>query len=327
MSLPLRKRTVHFYEIHVHAYTKSGIQNPSCASTSALLSCFAGLASGHKLPQIIRKSRQAHTVLSDWNYDRTSKSYQVLISKADAALSDVALRDLGTTKLRKAGKTKVEGIEVSAHILLRPNANGQTVTALLTMGAGVAAKDIEMLLRNLSREAAKVRKNRALYWFDDPSGAKDANGKPKQYEVYYGFAAHGYLGQTLVSALQTGEFTAMELVAPVQSQFDSGGNLQITERSLTVHANLPKTVTAASLRNALRHFKKQPDAKSYSKLRIHYKTVSGKPTSATLDINNLDAAFTMKEQIQFTTDVEAQQESLCSTIVDGMKTLLQSVPT
>ena len=77
------------------------------------------------------------------------------MSKANAALSDVALRDLGTTKLRKAGKTKVEGIEVSAHVLIRPNTDGKKAALLLTMGAGVASKDIEVLLRLLSRLAAK----------------------------------------------------------------------------------------------------------------------------------------------------------------------------
>jgi hypothetical protein len=61
-------------------------------------------------------------------------------------------------------------------------------------------------------------------------------------------------------------------------------------------------------------------------MRIHYKTIAGKNTSATLDLNNLDAAFTLKEHIEFDTDVEAQQEALNPAIVDGMKLLLQPIP-
>lgn len=327
MSLPLRKRTVHFYEIQVHAYARSGIQNPSCAPLPDLLSCFARLATRNKLPQTIRKSSHLHTVLSDWNYDKNNNCYELLISKANAALSDVALRDLSTKRLRMAGKTKVEGIEISAHILMRPNVNGKTATVLMTMGAGVSAKDIEVLLRGMSRLAAKQRSNKELYWFDEPSGAKDPKGKAQQYQVHYRFDSQAHMGQTLIAALQTGEFESMELIAPVRSQFDSGGNLQITERSLSVHANLPKTVTGASIRNAIRNFRNQPDGVLYSKMRIHYKTLAGKHTSATLDLNNLDAAFTLKEQIEFDTDVEAQQEALCPAIVDGMKLLLQSLPT
>jgi hypothetical protein len=326
MSLPLRKRTVHFYEIHVHARAKLSIQNPSCAPLPELLKRFASLATENRLPQTIRKSSNLHTVLSDWSYDARNNCYEVLISKANAALSDVALRDLGTKKLRLAGKTKVEGIEISAHILILPNVDGKTATVLMTMGAGVAAKDIEVLLLSMSRLAAKQRSNKDLYWFDEPSGAKDAKGKALQYQVHYRFAAQAHMGQTLAAALQSGEFESMDLIAPLRSQFDSGGNLQITERSLSVHANLPKTVTGASIRNAIRSFRTQPDGNTYSKLRIHYKTIAGKHTSATLDLNNLDAAFTLKEQIEFDTDVQAQQESLCPAIVDGMKSLLQSLP-
>jgi|GEM_PF-2567073 len=327
MSLPLRKRTVHFYEVHVHSYTKGDIQNPSCASLSDLLRCFAGLATSNKLPQTIRKSRNLHTVLSDWSYDGSNNCYQLLISKANAALSDVALRDLGTKRLRKAGKTKVEGIEISAHVLLRPNADGRTAAVLLTMGAGVAAKDIEVLLTGMSRLAVKRRGSKDLYWFDQPSGAKDANGKGSQYQVQYRFVAQAHMGQTLATALSSGEFESMELIAAVRSQFDTGGNLQVTERSLSVQANLPKTVTAAGIRNAIGSFRKNPDNVAYSKMRIHYKTVAGKHTSATLDLNNLDAAFTLKEHIEFDSDVEAQQETLSPTIVDGMKLLLHVLPT
>ena len=326
MSLPLRKRTVHFYEIHLHSSTKAAVKNPSCAPLTDLLQSFSLLASGNKLPRTIRKSSQLHTVLADWRYDAANNCYELLVSKANAALSDVALRDLGTTKLRKAGKTKVEGIEVSAHVLIRPNTDGKKAALLLTMGAGVASKDIEVLLRLLSRLAAKDPRSKALFYFDDPSGVKGPDGKPLQYKVQYGFAAFGHQGQTLATALRTGEFESMELIAHEQEKFDAGGNLEIVERSIGIQAKLPKTVTGASVRNAIRSFQQTPDGALYDKLRLHYKTVAGKRTSAVLDIKNLDAAFTLKEHIEFDSDVEAQQERLESVILKGMKPLLQLVP-
>ena len=326
MSLPLRKRTVHFYEIHLSSYTKAAVKNPSCASLIDLLQGFALLTPGSKLPRTIRRSSQLHTVLADWSYDPATNCYAMLISKANAALSDVALRDLGTAKLRKAGKTKVEGIEVSAHVLIRPNKDGKKAVLLLTMGAGVAAKDIEVLLRGLSRIAAKDHRSKALFYFDDPSGAKDPDGKPLQYKVQYGFAAYGHQGQTLATALQSGQFEGMDLIAHDKESFDSGGNLQVVERSIGIQAKLPETVTAANLRNAVRAFKQSPDGALYDKLRLRYKTVAGKSTSAILDINNLDAAFTLREHIEFNSDVEAQQEQLDSVILKEMKPLLQLVP-
>lgn len=322
MSLPLRKRTVHFYEISVQSRTRKPVMNPSCARLDDLLACCAKLAKGHKLPVTIRKSASLHTVLADWSYDAATHCYELLISKANAALSDVALRTLGTTSLRKAGKTKAEGIEVSAHVLIRPNPDGKTAAMLLTMGAGVSAGDVEVLLRRLCDEASKDKKNGSLFDFDDPSGAKDEKNNPLKYRVRYGFTALGHQGQTLASALQSGEFEGMELIAYEQTKFDAGGNLQIVERSLGVKANLPKAVTGASIRNAVGAFMKGSNVAPYDRLRIRYKTAAGKSSAATLKIADLDGAFTMKDVIEFDTDVEAQQTSLSPTILAGMRQLL-----
>ena len=328
MPLPLRKRTVHFYAIRLRAYTaRADINSPSCAPLPDLLHCFAKMAVGSKLPLSVRRAPRLHTVLADWRHDATANCYELLMSKANAAVSDVALRELDTARLRKAGKTKDEGIEMSSHLLLRPNADGKSAALLLTLGAAVSARDVAILLKRLSRDAAKNPRNRALFHFDDPSGAKDANGKPMQYRVNYAFHAEAHLGQTLAAALQSGEFDGMELIAHEQSAFDTGGNLQVTERSLGVQAKLPKAVTGASILNAVRAFKQRPDGAGYDRLRIHYKTVAGQRASATLAINDLDASFTRKEHIEFDSDVEAQQDSLSPIILAGMKPLLKLVPT
>lgn len=326
MSLPQRKRTVHFYEIRMHSTTRAAVSNPACAPLPDLLVCFAKMATQSKLPQTIRKSTHLHTVLADWHFDQANGCYALLISKANAALSDVALRDLGTQNLRKAGKTKAEGIELSAHVLLRPNQDGRTALALLTMGSGVIATDIEMLLRLLARQAAKDPNNKALFYFDDPSGARESDGKARQYKVRYGFAAFSHPGQTLDHALKTGEFEGFDLVANDESNFDAGGNLQITQRSITIAAKLPKNVTGATIRNAVRTFQKNPDSRVYDRLRIRYKTEAGQSTSATLKTNALDAAFTLKEHIEFDSDVEAQQDNLSPVILEKMMPLLQLVP-
>lgn len=327
MSLPLRKRTVHFYEIQAQSHAKASISNPSCASMPDLLQACSKLAGARSLPVGIRKSPNVHTVLVDWNFDVATNCYELLVSKANAALSDVALRDLGTTRLRKAGKTKIEGIEVSAHLLIRPNSDGKTASMLLTMGAGVSATDVEVLLRSLCREASKDVKNESLFYFDDPSGAKDKQGNTLKYKVGYRFDAVAHRGQTLTSALMSGEFEGMDLIAHVNSKFDAGGNLQITEQSLAIKAVLPKTVTGAAIRNAVRYFTGQSNnAVLYDKVRIRYKTVAGKKTSAILKIQELDAAFTLKDHIEFDSDVEAQQDRLSPTILAGMKPLLSAIP-
>lgn len=163
------------------------------------------------------------------------------------------------------------------------------------MGASVASQDIEVLLRLLSRLLSKDPRSKSLYYFDDPSGAKTPDGKTLHaHKVQYRFAAYGHQGQTLTTALNSGDFESMDLIAHEEAKFDAGGNLQIVERSLGIQARIPKTVTGATIANAVRSFQKSPDGAIYDKLRLHYKTVAGKRTSAVLDIKNLDAAFTLK---------------------------------
>lgn len=319
-----RKRMVHFYEIIMQSYTRADINSPSTTDFSSMLQCFQRLAA--RAPVEIARSDNVSTVLADWNYDPANNFYELLINKADATLSDVALRNLSTKSLRKAGKQKIEGIETSSHILLKPDANGHSVTVLMTMGAGISISDVTTLFRKLSKAASRLPANRALFHFDHPSAAKAADGTPVQYRVSYKFENYAYKGQTLTQALQTGEFESLELIAHDVSQFDAGGNLQIEERVVRVKAAIPKTVTGAALRNAISHFKKGPDGAWFDTARIHYKSPSGKASSTTLKIQALDAAFTHNERIEFDTDVESQQASLSPTVLQKMRPLLLALP-
>jgi hypothetical protein len=326
MPLPLRKRTVHFYEIHMQARTKTPIRRPSTASLPTLLKSFQGLAIGKNLPITVGGSTKVRTTLVDWYYDANSDHYELLLNRADAGVSDVALRDFDTSNLRKAGKTKKEGIEVSAHVIVRPNRDGQTALVLLTMGAGIGPGNLERLFRGLARQASAQKINQHLFSFDNPSGAKDAKGMPMQYKVQYGFAVHGHQGQTLKQALGAGQFESMELIAFDQQQFDAGGTFQTQERTLKVEAALPKAVTSAAIVNAVKGYLKGPNAQGFDRLRVRYKTQTGKSSSTTLAINDLDAAFTLKENIDFDVDVQEQQAALNSTILKEMRPLLDMVP-
>jgi hypothetical protein len=117
----------------------------------------------------------------------------------------------------------------------------------------------------------------------------------------------------------------MELVAHDHKDFDTGGNLTIEERSMRVTAVVPKNVTGAAVRNAIRHYQKNPDAERFDKVRIRYKTPSGKSTSTTLDLDHLDAAFTLKEVIEFNSDVESHQEKLSQTVMAEMRRLVRGL--
>ena len=323
MALPLDKRTVHFYEVEMRSWTRSAVDNPSKTTFSRMLECFDALKVA--LPIEVSKTKLAKTSLADSNFDSVNGWYELLLNKADAAVSDVAFRDLQTARTRKAGKTRTEGIDISSHVMVRPNANGHTATVLLTMGAGVAAKDVVALFKKLTQKASKLPAYRALFYFDSPSGACDEKGNPEQYRVSYQFIPSAYKSQTLANALSSGEFEYMELIGHEDKEFDAGGNLKIDQQVVKVTAGAPGHVTGARIVSAVRSYLKKPDAEHFDTLRVRYKTPSGRSTSTTLDIAGLDATFTQKETIKFLSEVEAQQNQLSQTVLTEMRKLMRSV--
>lgn len=322
MPLPLRQRTVFFYDLRMTATTRAAVQRPSHCGIAAMLKGFASQTGSAKLPLTVGQSSHTITYLMDWQHNPSNNSYELLINKANAKLADIALRDLQTTILRRAGKRKTDGIEQSAHLVVRPNANDQSALVLLTMNCGVSMLDVERVFRLLTKAASKMAANRDLFYFDDPAGSIGPDGKRNKYKVGYRYAVDGYMGQTMDDALRTGEFTSMELIAMDKQAFDSGGNLQIEERSLKIEASMPSTVTGASIKNGIRFFQNQPDAHLYDKLRLNFKSASGRPATTILGLNDLDAAFTRREIIEFDSDVDSHDLLLSPTIMGKMRSLI-----
>lgn len=114
----------------------------------------------------------------------------------------------------------------------------------------------------------------------------------------------------------------MELVAHEFSNFDAAGNLTVQEQSISVKATNPKLLTAAGLKNAVKRFLKSEPQYQFDDLRIRYKDAMGKDRATTLKTNDLDAAFTRKETVELSMEVDAQQSKLSSVVVAALEKLL-----
>lgn len=250
--MDMRHRTVHFYDVVLATGTRAeGISNPSGGTITALLERVKRSAIvGARLTE----SNRLTVEISDWHHDISSGAFCVLINRADANVSDVTFRDLKTRVARRAGKTRVEGIELSAHVVIKPDADGRRAMVLLTMGSGISSDTLEKLFREAARLVLGDTKNSDLLLFDHPSGEKDRKGVSKKYRVHYSFDCFAHKGQVLDQALKNGSFSSMELVAHEYSGFDSGGNLQVTQQTITVTAANPHSVTAATLVRDIKRF-------------------------------------------------------------------------
>lgn len=311
-----RQRTIHFYDLILKSHTKSRISNPSCCSITDILSKLKP-----KGREVIN-NRNISLEVTDWLHDKKHNIFYCLLNRADANVSDVAFKDFGTKNRRNGGKTKSEGIEYSCHVIFKPDHDPRKALMLMTMGSGVTYGAIEKFLREFTQELQVLNQHPNLFKFPHPSGAVDENGNPETYKVSYAFSAEGHMGTLLDDALETGTFHDMELVADQHAQFDSGGNLQVDHQSLHVVAANAKTVTGAFLKNALTRWKKTPQGSAYRTARIKFKTVDGTTKSNSFDINNLDAAFTRRENVELANEVDGQQVRLNKTILDAMLKLI-----
>ncbi len=311
-----RQRTVHFYDLTIKSHTKKGIKNPNCCSISQMLSSIK--PKGRE----IYKNSHISIEVSDWKYDSKRDTYSCLVNRADSSLSDVAFKDFPTKNRRAAGKKKTEGIEYSCHIIIKPQSDPRKALMLMTMGSGVTYIAIEKMFRFFSTELKALGKHQHLFDFPLPSGELDANGKPSTYSVNYGFTATGHMSALLDEVLNTGVFQGMELVADRITKFDSGGNLLIDAQSIHVAASNAKTITGAVVKNAIGKWKKTPEGSDYKLARISYKAPDGATKQTTFDINNLDAAFTRKENVELDIEVEGQQTVLNETILSAMRKLI-----
>jgi hypothetical protein len=315
-----RQRTVHFYDVQLFSHTLAeGIANPSCVDLSTLL---VEMTTAKPKGTMVVDGRVVQVRLEDWQVDATRGCYLLLLSRADRDVSDVAFRDFSTRSLRKGGKTKVEGIEASSHVVIQPRADGRTALVLITMGAGVNIEHVCRALAELTKTLSTKGKDK-LFHFPHPSGERDPKGAPKTYKVRYRFESVAHKSSMLDDSIRAGRFVSMDLIAHTRSAFDSGGNLQVEEKTLTIKESKTGFLGGvAAIKNALAFHAKSHPKDHYDELKVRYKNDHGDVRSTTFAINDLDQAFTRKEVVELDSDVESQQSSISPTVIAAMLKLL-----
>lgn len=314
------ERTVHFYDLILDSHTGSReITSPACTDLEKIL---IRLFNAKPIGHAIVKTGSIIVNVTDWTYDPSNGSHKLLLNRADRNVSDITFRDFNSNLTRRAGKTKIEGVESSAHIIIKISPNKRSALVLMTAGAGVTAQVIERLFYQLTTALKKTAGNDDIFTFSHPSGERDKKGNPVTYRVNYRYECVGHKSTVLDDALRNGTFLSMDLIAHEHLQFDNGGNLQIEEQSISVKAASPSLLTAAGLINAVKSFLKNSPLQQYDNARIRYKGDGGDPQTTTLKTNDLDAAFTRKQKIQLPNSVDSQQIKLHPEIIAAMEKLL-----
>ena len=315
-----KERTIHFYDLELNVLAIGAeIKNPSSASIGEVLELITKQVNPKGAGQVLKKTIMIE--IADWKHDAKKDHYNILINQADRDASDVAFKDFKKKTLRKGNKTTDEGIDKSAHILIKPSEDKRRALMLITMGAGVTATLLKRVLNMLLRSLKAKERDHEIFNRPDPSGAVDQKGKPLTYKVKYSFSWSAHQGQLLTQALANGAFVGMDLIADGTKTFDAAPNLEIESHSISVRPKLMSgPVTAASLKNAVGRFVQT--RQEFTTMRLKYKDSSGKQRAASMSVDHLDEAFTRKETVKLSMPVEQQQTNLSPIVVAAMQKLL-----
>jgi hypothetical protein len=307
------ERTVHFYELTCTANSRK-VQNPNCADISDIIQLFAATP-GLKGYEIYKNNNVAVELADlDIKSDHGVCTLVLLLNRADRNVSDVTFKNFDNKTRRKAGKLKIDGIEASSYVLIRAYPGTKSCQVLMTMGAGVNTGHIERLFKEVVKSNESSKKWAHVFEFNHPSGAE-------KYKVKYSFECLGLKGSHLDEAFSKGSFQGFTLVAGFQEKFDASGNYVIKEQELEVVAPSPKLANPQNFRNSVfNYLKKSPIP--YDRIRIRFKRNGDDEASATIPVNDLDAAFVKKDKIHFEYDIEDQSNKIQWYIVEKMMPLI-----
>lgn len=308
-----RERTIYFYDVRINATTRSaGITAPSCISMLEAIRLIAKLDLKGRHGAFKRGEKELYQI-QDVKVDRTTGEVQLLINHADRTLADPVFKHFESRRIRPAGKEPIEGIDVSAHVLLRPSQSDPYAALLLvTYGSGVTAKFIEWLLGKLMDIAAGNTKNKRHFEFRHPSGEAG-----KSYRVSYKFECLGHKSQQLKEDLARGHLQTVELISHETANIDTGGGFIVSAQSLSIKPVATVKPTFGTLVQAISAVTASTK-KNFDSVRVRFKDAADNQREELFPANDLEAAFIRKERLKFETDLPSQNTVINTTIMNAM---------
>lgn len=308
-----RERTIYFYDVRIHSATRSeGISAPSCISMLDAIRLIAKLDLKGRHGAFKRGEKELYQI-QDVKVDKATGEMQLLINHADRALADPVFKNFESRRTRPAGKQPIEGIDVSAHVLLRPsNTDPYAALLLVTYGSGVTAKFIEWLLGKLMDIAGGDPVNKQDFEFRHPSG--EAN---KHYKVSYKFDCVGHKSQQLKDDLARGHLQTVDLISHETANIDTGGGFVVAAQTLSIKPAITAKPTLGSLIQAISAVAASTH-KDFDSVRVRFKDASDNQREELFPANDLEAAFVRKERLKFETDLPSQNLAISSAIMTAM---------
>jgi hypothetical protein len=268
------------------------------------------VSSGHKTAGI---------VLEDWVYHAERDEHYLVISHADPKLSDVAFKDPVSGKSRMAGKQPQEAIDRCCHIILKPEQGIVSRSLMLqTSDSGVRPAIVAAFLGKLLKLSSDDPACSDLFQVHCPSG--EANKKVK---LGLSFEHSGHMSTTLQDVLVKGTIEGVELITDCHAGFDGAEGFEAIAHILKVDVT---NETAAKSQGLLYKLLKSVNPITNelpSRAKVFFKEGAGADKrSQVFTAEDLDKAFTKREEIRFDTDIMPIYSAVSMGIIDKMRSVM-----
>jgi hypothetical protein len=305
--LKTNSRKVNFYEILLTT-TSREVPNPNQTSMLAYLRALIPFMSkGSEISQ-----GKIRAEITDFHWDDKNTRLFLLLNKPDPDLSDVVYKDIRTKKRRSGDKKPTEAIELSAHVVIEASKNQSIAQIKMTMGSGIYISHIVNLLNNLYKDNKTSPQLASIVNQPVPSNAKDKHGNALTHKTRHKIRYSAHPNTALREILSTGRLHGIELIESAHQNFDSNGQYEITRHSLSVSTGQAQ-ISVDGIRRLIRTGSTRHNIQA-DKVKIEYEDAEGNPGSKSLNVNQLDEAFTRTETIDLETPHTQQQTILSDEI-------------
>ena len=257
--------------------------------------------------------------LDDWVYSARHQEHHLVFNRADASMDDIPLKDRKTKKRRMAGKTIDEGIDLTAHILIKlPKKVDENASLLMTGGSSLASADIGRYLGLLFRQAKRTGRHEKLFRREHPGGEL---GRTIALTPHFALEAHPSV--TITEILRKGQLEGVELVALSDSKFDSEKTFTVTQKALKLEIVQPgKSMLLKTFRAAIAGAAKALGGDEPDVARLTYKPEGEKSQTTSLPIDDLEQVFVKKDRIKFEQPILPMYEKVVPIVIDKLRLLL-----
>lgn len=218
--------------------------------------------------------------IADIEFAPDQSSVCILVNRSDKLGADPAISDPGTGHFAVTPKINDQGNAFSAHVVIKlaPTTDA-TYIALIEDALGIGSGDIAMLLKLVTKAAAKL--DREFFMCNDPSGDPALR---RFTEYTYAFQAHP--SDQFEQELNSGKLSGIELIElfPLPVEFD--GIAGTREKKKVTHLTMEDA--PVPLFDRLQEIGRAARGQNVGQLRVIFKDTANFYRTVDLDTATMD---------------------------------------